>query len=307
MAAFPADQTGLTESAVFIPELWSDEIIAAYKANLVVGSLVTHFQHNGRKGDTIHLPTPARGTASLKAAGTAVTNQATTETEITIPIDKHYEYSRTIEDIAGAQALDSLRMFYTDDAGHSLATQIDSDLHAVAESFQTGTTTNLSFDTGVIGSDGVTAYTNGADNAAALSDAGLRRVIRTLDDANVPQGDRALVIPPVEKENLLGLSRFTEQAFVGEVGAANSIRNGMVGSVYGVPVYVSTNCSTTQANSNRACILFHKSAMTLVTQIDIRVQTQYKQEYLATLMTADTLYGVAELRNDAGVAIIVPG
>ena len=111
----------------------------------------------------------------------------------------------------------------------------------------------------------------------------------------------------MEKENLLGLARFTEQAFVGEVGAGNSIRNGRVGSVYGVDVYVSTNCPTTKTSSNRACLLMHKSALALVTQIGIRVQTQYKQEYLATLLTADSLYGVAELRNDAGVVLIVPG
>ena len=49
----------------------------------------------------------------------------------------------------------------------------------------------------------------------------------------------------------------------------------------------------------------HRSALALVTQVDIRVQTQYKAEYLADLLVADTLYGVGELRDDAGVAIAV--
>jgi hypothetical protein len=38
----------------------------------------------------------------------------------------------------------------------------------------------------------------------------------------------------------------------------------------------------------------------------VRTQTQYMQEYLSDLFTADTIYGVGELRNDAGIAIIVP-
>ena len=37
----------------FIPELWSDEVIGAYKSNLVVANLVTKLSHKGKKGDTI--------------------------------------------------------------------------------------------------------------------------------------------------------------------------------------------------------------------------------------------------------------
>ena len=39
--------------------------------------------------------------------------------------------------------------------------------------------------------------------------------------------------------------------------------------------------------------------MVLVEQVAIRSQVQYKQEYLATLYSADTLYGVANLRSAA--------
>ena len=39
--------------------------------------------------------------------------------------------------------------------------------------------------------------------------------------------------------------------------------------------------------------------MVLVEQLGIRSQTQYKQEYLGTLFTADTIYGVKALRTNA--------
>ena len=43
--------------------------------------------------------------------------------------------------------------------------------------------------------------------------------------------------------------------------------------------------------------------MVFAEQVGVRVQTQYKQEYLADLMTADTLYGVETYRPEAGVAL----
>jgi len=52
--------------------------------------------------------------------------------------------------------------------------------------------------------------------------------------------------------------------------------------------------------------MMHRDALALVEQMGVRSQTQYKQEYLGDLFTADTLYGVGELRDNAGVAIAVP-
>ena len=40
-----------TTAASFIPEVWSDEIVAAYKKNLVMANLVRKLSHKGKKGD----------------------------------------------------------------------------------------------------------------------------------------------------------------------------------------------------------------------------------------------------------------
>jgi len=39
--------------------------------------------------------------------------------------------------------------------------------------------------------------------------------------------------------------------------------------------------------------------------LGVRTQTQYKQEYLADLMTADTLYGFDDYRPESGVVMYV--
>ena len=109
MAAFSAaNSQTITTQANYIPEMWSDEIIGAFKANLVLANLVTKIMHNGKKGDTVHIPVQARGSASAKSAGNnAVTLITDTATKKDISIDKHFEYSRLIEDMAEIQAIDS--------------------------------------------------------------------------------------------------------------------------------------------------------------------------------------------------------
>ena len=286
--------------------MWSDDTIAAYKKHLVLAALVSKISHNKKKGDTIHIPKPVRGAASAKAANNVVTLVTSTADVVDVLLNKHYEYSFVVEDIAEVQALASMRQFFTNDAGYALATQVDSDLRDLAATWNAGT----AYSGAVIGSDGSTAYSGaGAGNGAALTDAGLRRVIQTLDDNDVPMRDRYLVIPPVEKRRLLGITRFTEQAFTGEAASGNSIRNGLVGDVYGIPVYVSTNIATIESLNSipfRACLMFQKDALVLAEQMGLRTQAQYKQEALGTLVTADRLYGVKTLRAEGARAIIVP-
>jgi N4-gp56 family major capsid protein len=300
----PANSVTPTTAATFIPEIWSDEIVAAYKKNLVLANLVMKMNFRGKKGDTVHIPAPTRGSASAKVSTDAVTLIAATESEVQVSINKHYEYSRLIEDIVEAQALNSLRQFYTADAGYALARQVDTDLVRLGRAFNgatvgtddyaTSNTTTKAF----IGSDGTTAYNSTSTNAAALTDAAIRRTIQRLDDNDTPMDGRFFIIPPSSRNTLMGLARYTEQAFVGD---GSAIRNGEIGNLYGIPVFVTSNADFGAGSSgtDRICLMGHRDSMVLVEQMAIRSQTQYKQEYLGTLFTADTLYGVKAIRTAA--------
>ena len=296
-----------TTAATFIPEIWSDEIVATYKKNLVLANLVKKMNFKGKKGDTVHIPAPTRGSASAKAASTQVTLIAATESEVVVSIDQHYEYSRLIEDIVEAQALSSLRNFYTEDAGYALARQVDTAIIQVGRAVQGGGGTSA-YSGAFSGADGTTAYVAGANTGlGALTDAAIRRSIQRLDDNDIPMDGRFLVIPPSSRNTLMGLARYTEQAFVGESGGNNTIRNGEIGNLYGTPVFVTSNADTTSGSTAcRIALMGHKDFAVFVEQQGVRAQTQYKQEYLGTLFTADTLYGVKELRDNAAVALAVP-
>jgi hypothetical protein len=71
-------------------------------------------------------------------------------------------------------------------------------------------------------------------------------------------------------------------------------------------VAVDWDTSTPSDTKYRACILMHKDAAAHAEQMGIRTQAQYKQEYLGTLVTSDTVYGTKTLREYAGRSIIVP-
>jgi N4-gp56 family major capsid protein len=295
----PSGSVTTTTGATFIPEIWSDEIVAAYKKNLVLANLVMKMNFKGKKGDTVHIPAPTRGSASAKAAETAVTLIAATESEVQVSINKHYEYSRLIEDIVEAQALNSMRNFYTSDAGYALAKQVDTDLVQLGRSANGGTAGAAAYAAAYIGGDGTTAYVAANNNESALTDAAIRRTIQRLDDNDTPMDNRFFLIPPSSRNTLMGLARYTEQAFVGN---GNAIRTGEIGNLYGIPVFTSSNADTTSGSgAARVCLMGHKDAMVLVEQVGVRSQVQYKQEYLATLFTSDTLYGVAALRSAASV------
>jgi N4-gp56 family major capsid protein len=301
-----------TSAATFIPELWSDEVRAAYEKNLVMAPLVKKLTMKGKKGDTINIPAPIRGVATAKAINTAVTVQQETEGNVAVVIDKHFEYSRMIEDLTEVQALASLRRFYTSDAGYALARQIDTDLLDLGKTLGNGTTTwvhNASFYNDV--STGLTAYAEDTVVAAdVFTDAAFRALIQKQDDADVPMDNRCFVIPPSLRNAIMGIDRYVSTDFV----AGKTVNNGLIGNLYGIDVYVTSNCPIVETDANnsvggqlRAAMLFHKDTFILAEQLGIRSQTQYKQEFLGNLYTADTLYGVKTYRPDSGFVLVVNG
>jgi N4-gp56 family major capsid protein len=307
-----------TSAATFIPEIWSDEIIAAYQKNLVLANLVKKMSMAGKKGDTIHVPKPVRGDAHAKAENTAVTVQNATEGEVQVSINKHFEYSRLIEDITDVQALSSLRQFYTEDAGYALAKQVDTDLHSLATGLGSAGSTSSTYanngGTFFVDNSSSNALTTYAVDTVTTSDvfvdSAFRAIIQKLDDEDVPMDGRSFVVPPSVRNTIMGIDRYVSSDFVNN----GQVTNGQIGQLYGIDVYVSTNCpvvETAAANSastvdSLGALLFHRDALVMAEQMGVRSQTQYKQEFLSNLFTSDTLYGTAVLRPEAGLTLVVP-
>jgi hypothetical protein len=311
---YPGGSTSIvnkTAADKFIPEIWSDEVVAAYKANLVLANLVRKMSFKGKKGDTLHIPKPTRGTATAKAANTAVTIQANTESEVQVLIDQHFEYSRFIEDIVETQALSSLRSFYTEDAGYALAKKVDDTLIALGKSFGDGDASDW-VHSNVYYIDSSTGLTLYAEDTVVtgdvFTDAGFRKLIQLMDDADVPMDGRKFAIPPSLRNAIMGIDRYNSSDFVDGRG----VNNGQIGKLYGIDIYVSSNMPIIETAANnsvgdavKAALLFHTDTMVFAEQLGVRSQTQYKQEYLSTLYTADTLFGTKVVRPEAGFVLAV--
>lgn len=288
---FVSQTAGATSGPIhtFIPELWSDEILDALEKRLVLAKLVnTDFSDMVRgKGDTIHIPMITNLSANVKTPRSAVTVQAPTESTRDITVNKHYEVSFLVEDLAEIQTAINLRSIYTRRAGYALANQLDSEIKGLAEA---------NFD--IIDSESV------AGNTTFLTEADILLAKTLLDENYAPMEDRHIVVAPQQYNKLLQIARFTQADVLGPA-YENEIRRGLLGTIHGFKVWMTQQLTATGTNTTDTCntLVFHRDAMALVMQLVPRTQANYVPEYLGWLVTIDSVYGYAELRDDWGFVI----
>lgn len=288
-----------TTAANFIPEIWSSECKVAREANLVAAKTVNR-EYEGEiqeYGDTVHITDISNLSAGDKQASTDVDYETITEAKTDLSIDKHKYAAFKLEDIVKVQSKIDLRAKYTDKVGYALAEQIDTDVLAHYSDFSQS-----------VGSA-----------ATDITDDTLLSAIQYLDLADAPAGDRSLILYPSQMNALLGIDKFVRADAVGYLAQMSPVVTGHLqkgsfnpsevkgyfGQVYGVDVYVSTNVPQTGSSPvSTHNVLWHKDAVVLALQQDIRVQSDYDIDALATKVVADVLYGSKELRDDHAVRIL---
>ena len=68
-------------------------------------------------------------------------------------------------------------------------------------------------------------------------------MIQKMDDNDVPMEDRCLIILPATRNAIMGIDRYVSSDFV----SGQSVNSGLIGNLYGVDIYVSSNCATIEA------------------------------------------------------------
>lgn len=286
--ALGANQMTVTTEAVFIPEVWSREILRAREDALVMAKAVKRYDSEVKKGDTLHIPNLSNLSVYTKAANTQVVLQAPTESENTISINQHDYVSFLIEDIAAVQADYALQAEYTKKAGFALAENLDTNLLGLYTQFSNA-------DVGVYGTD--------------ITDAVIIAAIQALDEANAPLEGRKFVVAPSQKAAIMALARFTEAAYIGTSQQPSRVVKGpdnryLWGDVYGTPVYYTNQVPTTAATPTQTHnILFQTEAIALGMQKSPRTQAQNRIDYLGTIVVVDQIYGYNILRADHGVEV----
>lgn len=276
----------ITTAATWIPEVWAEELRAFREINTVMRQVVKEYPFEGQVGDTIHVPGLSRLAVITVSEGGDDANSVNTEGEFTGTITRHRGIRVQIPDRAGKQSKYDVAAAYIPAAGKCLAEDLDAHILSLATGFQGG---NLY--------EGDGTALSGA--AADVTDAGFRIILELLDVANVPFDDRFGVFHPRQKNIMLGINRFTEYQMLGQGNMP--IRTGLLGELYGVPIYFSTNTST--ASSSDVNLVGQREAILLAMQMDIRVQADYILQNWSGLIACDYLGQAFEFRDDHAVAV----
>jgi hypothetical protein len=241
------------------------------------------------EGDVIHVPNISNfDGARDKSANSNVTLDVITDTSTDITIDQHKYVAFAIEDKLAKQSKYDLTAEYTQRAGYAIAKAVDTSLLDLYTGFTT---------------------TDAGSYEADVTDAGLLAGIQQLDLNDVPLEDRAFVLYSGQMTALLAIDKFVKADYLGQYDQATPVAKGpasrsMFGTLYGIPVYISSNVPITTGTTNYVHnVLIHKQAWALAMQMSPRVQMEYDLDMLADKVVTDVLYGVQTLRSTFGVEI----
>jgi N4-gp56 family major capsid protein len=277
-------EVNVTTAAVFIPELWSPEILKARQNNLVMVDKIMHVSPQGLKyGDTVHIPRLGNEAASDKTAGSAVTYSSATDTDVVVNITSYKYVAKLIEDIVSVQSNYDLFSNFTEKIGKALATAVDSSILALTSGFA--------------------AQSVGGHVAGSISQAHIISGIRMLNTANVPMEERYLVVDPFGYSQLQALDVFIRYDAGGKT--PTTLTTGEVGSIYGVKVLMSSNVPTAGGGTATSAIgfMFGKDAWAIALQKDVTMKSEYSVDQIGTKVVGYEIYGVTYARTDSAVLV----
>lgn len=237
---------------------------------------------NLKYGDVVNMPYLGNETALDKSAETAITYSANTDKNISINITKYKYIAKLIEDIADVQSKYDMFSNYTDKIAYGLADAIDTDILAL-----TGSIANS------VGTASSTAASGVITTSAIIS------AVRFLDENNVPQTDRYMVVDAYGREDLLGITDFIRYDAGGKSPAP--VNSGIIGELYGLKVLFSNNVYN--ADSVAYGMVFHKDAFAIALQKDVTMKTEYSVDYIGTKMVGYEIYGLTYARTDHAVLL----
>jgi len=263
----------ITTAALDIDQVWSPELNRAIQLDIVIAALFDDKSSLvDQHGNTINLPSRHNLTANAKAAGSALTPQAITETQqqFVLPMTNgHRAIAQEIEDIAEIQSRYDIRNETTVAGAYALARQQDVDAGSL---FSTNST-----------------LTQGTLGAELLDDnlLGARTSLRN----NAAPRPWYFCVSPATYSGLLKLDKFVNKMY-GAAEDGSAIEDGKIGQIYGADGYESQLLTGTAPNSSGA--FWSKSHYFKAIQREPTTHTWYSPLDLAWIVSMDTIYGMFE-------------
>jgi len=244
MAVFPTTggfTTSPEYSGGFIPQLWSNKLNAKFYASTMMTEIANTDWEGEIKnqGDTIRIRTaPSITINDYAGAGSTLTSEVPTPIYTDLQISKGKYFSVQVNDVLAHQADMDLMNMFTDDAAKQLKVSIEDEVFyhwfvtEGADAANTGATAGALSSEYNLGTD--TAPIDQATPANVLK--AILRMSAALDEQNVPEEGRWLIITPFDRQ-LLMQTDIAQAYFTGDPSSA--IRSGKVGMLDRFTVYVS--------------------------------------------------------------------
>ena len=270
----------------FTPEIWSAMMLESLKKNLVYGDpSVVNRDYDGEisaQGDTVHIRSISRPTISNYTKGATLTYETLTDADRTLLIDQAKSFSFVVDDIDKAQQPGG--------ALEGALTEATYSLRDVADQYIAGLYTGAA-SANAIGTVSVTT--------AALAYTQLRRLKVKLDEANVPQQGRFVVVPAWYHGLLLEEDKFVR---VDASGTDQALRNGIVGRALGFDVLMSNNAPLVTGD-DYAVIAGYPKAISFAEQIN-KVEAYRPEDSFSDALKGLHVYGAKLVRPD-GIATVI--
>lgn len=227
-------------SQVFIPEVWSTDIIRYRDNNLVAKNLVSMLNFGGGRGDTIFMPYVSRLAIESKVAGQPVTYQALSDRRWQMKVERYKDVAFAIDKLLEVQSNVNIRGEYTREAGYAMARDMDNAVLAERATI-----------------NGYNSSSNVVTSANPLSFADVLTAYEILLNNNVPVDQLVLLVSPLQWTSLISDPLLSNKDFT----RGGSIESGMPISPLGIDVKV-----TTQIKRNSATGYFNGDAAVVAAQ-----------------------------------------
>lgn len=274
---------GVNVSGSFIPTLWSAKLNQKFYKSTVFGE-IANTSYEGEisgLGDKVAINNRPDITISDYQVGTSLSYQVPAPSTVELPIDRAKYFAFQVNDVVEHQSQPKLMDMFSDDAAMQMKIAIDT-------SVLLGTATKQGIWNDVpAANQGATAgaisggYNLGTATAPVTLTASnvlatLTALAGVLDEQNIPETERWLLIDPLTRQILMQ-SNLAQAQFMGD--DKSMVRNGKIGMIDRFTVYVTNNLPKAAATQDyfgaaaagtakrRLIMAGHKSAVTFASQM----------------------------------------
>jgi hypothetical protein len=232
--------TSQSYSGAFIPTLWSGKLLAKFYSNTIL-SEVTNTDYEGElksQGDTIRIRLAPSISIQDYTAGQSLNYEVPEPIYQDMQVNKGKYFGVQVNDVLAYQADMDLMNMFTEDAAKQLKISIENEVFfnsfvtegpATANEGATAGAISASYD---LGTDVAPIDQSTAENVLNA----ILRMSSVLDEQNVPEDGRFLIITPYDR-HLLMQSSIAQAYFTGD--NASVVRTGKIGMLDRFSVYVS--------------------------------------------------------------------